>query len=135
LKKILLLFVLISSLSAQETIKKDEKAPFTGKLITMEQYDRLIERSMKLDIYEKELDPLQADQIKSLTAIILLKNQIIEDYMRKYNAASARLSIIETENKRLRFSNNILIITNNIGWTISLGYTGGIIAFAVVKSL
>lgn len=135
MKKIILLFILVSSLNAQTILKKGEKAPYDGKLIKIEQYNKLIERSMQADIYEKELDPNMKSQIESLSQVIVTKDQIIETYKVKYGLAEQRLHDLEKDNKRLRFVNNVLIVSNNIGWTITLGYTGGLIAFAIVRQL
>jgi hypothetical protein len=131
--KYIFLILISISLNAQQIVKKGEKVLFDGMLITRQQYENMIIQLKKLDIYEKELDPNQANQIASLTEIIVVKNQIIEAYQQKYNLAAMRLNILEAENKKLRIKSNILLITNNIGWTITLGYTGGIIAFAIIR--
>ena len=137
-KLLLLLFMLIIvNLNAQEVLilQKGEKAPFDGKFMTIERYNKLITRAMQADIYEKELLPGEKEATGKASEIIAIQKQSIEVYKQKYNLAEMKINILKEENKKLKFVNNILIITNNIGWTISLGYTGGIIAFAVVRSL
>jgi hypothetical protein len=131
----ILLILTAFTLNAQQTIKKGEKASYDGYVVTSEQYNILIERSKKLELYEKELDPNQKIQVDTLLQIIKLKDEIIDIYDTKYGLAKERVNYLEQENKRLRFINNILIITNNIGWTVTVGYTAGVVVFAVTRDL
>ena len=128
-----IIFSMFSQFSGEEDwtqiLKKGDTAEFDGVLMSKQKAEKIVK-----DL--EELKKLKEKEVEYNKIIDIFGPQLVDEkgteisIIRTYYKGI--IDKLEKENKQLRITNKILIITNSIGWSLVVGETSG---FAVAIAL